>query len=81
VSNGDLIPDRILRLLSDGKRHAVPELLEIVKPSGIPALHQQISLLRKRLNQKGEDIVCVRRGYASFYQHVRLLYDPYSGRF
>lgn len=75
------VPDKILYALSDGKRHPVSELLELIKPSGVPALHVQISQLRKRLRSKGEDIVCVRRGYQSCYQHVRLLHDPYSGRF
>lgn len=82
MSNGKPMPmtDKVLHLLSDGRRHSVDELHELMKPSGRKAVHNIVYQIRIRLNRRGEDIVCVRRGYKSYYQHVRLLYDPYTGR-
>lgn len=77
--NGHTMAEKILKVLSDGKRHPVEELEALAPFSTRQLVHQSIYGLRRKLSQRGEDIVCVRRGYKSYYQHVRLLHSPYDG--
>ena len=78
--NGQSMPDKILRLLSDGKRHPIEELEALAPYSDRQTIRNAVCAIRRRLKDRGEDVVCVRRGWKSYYQHVRLLFNPYDGR-
>ena len=68
----------VLKLLSDGRRHSTAELHEIFKPSSEASVRVAISTLRKKLQPMGEDIVCVFSYRKYYYQHVRLVGNPYG---
>ena len=71
---------RIVTLLSDGKRHKRSEILEMCDElSADGAAYVHISNIRKKL-PSGEDILCVFWQKSTWYQHVRLLNSPYDGR-
>ena len=65
---------RMLEILSDGLPHTKDELHKCCGPSGLWAVPNHVSSLRKKLNRRGQDIVCrkVQNG-PMCYQHVRLL--------
>jgi hypothetical protein len=72
---------RILELLSDGKPHRRMELKAQLPDelSSLTAMQMHVSVMRKVLNPKGEDIVCRFTKEGISYQHIRLLSNPYTG--
>ena len=65
----------ILQVLSDGRPHPRADLHACCEATEVVNVRVHVSLLRKKLRDKGEDIVYVKmRGY----QHVRLLSNPYE---
>jgi DNA-binding response OmpR family regulator len=67
---------RILRVLSDGKKHTRAELLPCLwdEQSTPNAFNKAIHYLRKKLNQSRQDIACEKSGFKAFtYRHVILL--------
>ena len=80
IHNGVLHPtptqQRILNLLSDGRRHLRNEIVEEClcdTLSARGALNVQITGLRKILHPRGEDIICELNNRRICYRHVRLL--------
>lgn len=74
---------RIIQLLSDGLPHKRDDVFAACIEDDlatVTALQLHISNLRPHLRARGEDIVCVVRGYVHFYQHVRLLASANDGR-
>lgn len=69
---------RILAVLADGRRHDREELrLAIDELCSEQNLKNHLKLLRDRMRPRGEDIVCVIYQRRGWYQHVRLLANPY----
>lgn len=70
------VQQRILNLLSDGKRHSRVEIHGCLHDelSKLNAIWGPISDLRKILRPKGEDILCEIQGRGIFYRHIRLLH-------
>lgn len=73
---------RMLRVLSDGRPHSKMELWHCLEDdlSAITAIKPHLTRIRKRLNPKGEDIVCVVNHRRNYYQHVRLLPSAHDGK-
>ena len=73
---------RILDLLKDGLPHRREELHALLDDdlAELSAVQRHVSTIRKRLNLKGQDILCVARGYTYSYQQVRLLCSANDGR-
>lgn len=71
---------RIINLLSDGKKHKKAEVLSCLldKQASYSCLANHLCHLRKLLRPRGEDIICELSGYNIFYRHVRLLKSPYD---
>lgn len=64
----------ILRLLADGKPHARDEIhMLCCECAEVDVVRAHISMMRKVLAERGEDVVCITRNRRSFYQHVRLI--------
>jgi DNA-binding response OmpR family regulator len=82
--NGQLTKteEAILVMLSDGLSHTRKELMGCLwdELAGRGALQVHILNLRKKL-PAGEAIVCTARGRTFGYQHVRLLCNPYDGKY
>jgi len=73
---------RMLKVLSDGQRHTREELHACLDDelSALSAIQAHITYIRKHLEIRGEDIVCVARDRSYHYQHVRLLNSANDGR-
>lgn len=69
----------IVDLFSDGAPHPPAELLEIVKPSSMNAVHAHLISIRKKL-PAGETILCRVMNRRFVYQWVRLLPSANDGR-
>ena len=72
---------RILRVLSDGRRHSRKEIHgclvdELGELSNIQA---HLSNIRKKLRPIGEDIICEFYQRTIYYRHVRLLASSNDG--
>lgn len=78
--DGLTVPQRILKLLSDGMPHRIEELHACLHEQDAPFsnVSPHLFALRKALRARGEDIVCrtLSSGFDRWYQHVRLLHDP-----
>ncbi len=77
---------RILEVLSDGRRHKKVELLECIGDNifdsrALATMRVHINRIKKKLEERGETIVCVDLGRTSQYQHVRLLPSANDGKF
>ncbi len=70
----------MINVLSDGKRHRREELHACCGPSLRNTIRFHISKIREKLRPKSEDIVCVAYKNTYWYQHIRLLNNPYDGR-
>lgn len=71
----------ILQLLSDGGPHKRDDIKALL-PDELAELSQvywHVSNLRKKLESRGETIVCERANRCTHYRHVRLLKSPYDG--
>jgi len=72
---------KILRVLSDGLPHKLPEVMacldELTKRPN--SLHRHLSSMRKILRPRGEDIICQFVSRQRQYRHVRLLHSAYTG--
>jgi hypothetical protein len=67
---------RILMLLSDGLPHSLQELMECTDDGEFCSrknIHTHLSMLRKKLQPRGEDIMCRRSGKDFLYRHVLLV--------
>ena len=64
---------RMLEVLSDGLPHTKEELHACCGPSCVKNVRMHLSILRKKLRHKGQDIVCRFDKRVIKYQHVRLL--------
>lgn len=67
---------KIIDALSDGRRHLKSELRELLSNGDLSedgALQYHISMIRKKLNPIGEDIVCEYNSRRIFYRHIRLI--------
>jgi hypothetical protein len=74
------IQSRILTILADGYPHSREELrLSIDEYASYQNVQDHVCVLRKSLRLRGQDIVCVFHRRSYYYQHVRLLGNPYSG--
>jgi hypothetical protein len=71
------IQTAMLKVLSDGRPHTRAELHACCGPSSLGTIRVHLCYLRKKLSQRGEDIICVSKGTSLHYQHVRLLVSPY----
>jgi DNA-binding response OmpR family regulator len=77
--------ERILTILADGMAHPRRELWDQMTDENdkeaAQNLSRHLSILRKRLRIKGEDIVCELNGsgYRICYRHVRLLPSAVNG--
>jgi len=74
--------EAILNKLADGKPHTKEELLTVMPDpefANVGNLRVHITRIRKKIQPKGHDIVCVSKG-KFYYQWVRLLANPYDGR-
>jgi hypothetical protein len=76
------VESRMLGLLRDGLAHKREELHACLDDdlADLTAIQPHICRIRKRLNSRGEDILCVARGYTYSYQHIRLLSSANDGR-
>lgn len=72
------IQQAMLRILSDGFPHTREELHACCGPSSLSSLSVHMVRLRKKLNLKGESVICVIKNRRICYQHVRLLVSPYA---
>lgn len=68
----------ILDVLSDGKPHTPAELRPCLGDdlAGNAAVRMHVCRLRKRLRERGQDIVSVTDRHRFRYQHVKLLPLP-----
>ncbi len=73
---------RILNLLADGKPHSKDEIHELLEDDLAPvsAIHFHITQLRKKLEGRGQNILCVLHRRNAKFQQVRNLVSPYDGR-
>lgn len=64
---------RLMAILKDGLPHSREELRVALwdELSDIGTLTFHISTLRDHLRPKDEDVICVPRSYAVYYQHVK----------
>lgn len=72
---------RVLALLGDGRYHTKREIRECIYDEYVTntALRACIHRLRKKLQPRGEDIICEYRGKSWIgYRWVRLLASPYD---
>jgi len=76
------IETRIMSLLSDGMPHRRDEVLDCLgdKLAELSALHAHMTRIRKKINPKGESILCVISGHRYCYQLVKLVSSSYDGR-
>lgn len=83
MNNGKFTPTekRILTVLSDGLPHTRQELHRCLSDelAELSAIQPHISRIRRRLQNKGQDIVCVLCNRQIQYQHVRILNSAYDG--
>lgn len=72
---------RILMVLADGLRHTKEELFPCLydELGSIENVKDHISRMRKKLQPRGEDILCEVYYNRLYYRHVRLLANPYRG--
>lgn len=75
--NGDglTVPQRMLKLLSDGKFHTAQELHGCLHDDMGPLenINAHITNIRKVLRPKGEDIYYREKGGVSWYMHGRVV--------
>lgn len=67
---------KILAVLSDGKRHLKDELRVLLSDGELSddtVMQMHVSNLRKKLNPIGQDIICEYNSRRIFYRHVRLI--------
>lgn len=67
---------KILAVLSDGKRHLKDELRVLLSDGELSddtVMQTHVSNLRKKLNPIGQDIICEYNSRRIFYRHVRLI--------
>lgn len=68
------IQQKMLAILSDGQPHTKEELHSVCHPeSRVSLVRQHVAMIRKKLTQKGETILCEYSNKGYFYRHVRLL--------
>ncbi len=67
------VPQRMLNLLADGRPHTAQELHGCLEDELGPVsnIEVHLSILRKALETRGEDITCRRRDGVTWYAHVR----------
>lgn len=77
-SKRSTIRDRILAILSDGMPHCRYELLACLEDSEaeLRTLQVHISMMRKPIRLRGEDIVCELFDGSPHYRHIKLLVWP-----
>lgn len=73
---------KILAVLSDGLPHKLPELMACLddlteQPN---SLHRHLSVMRRKLRPRGEDIICQFVFRQRQYRHVRLLHSSSDGQ-
>lgn len=70
---------RMLEVLSDGRQHTRKELHACLydELSSLKTVKFHVSTLRKKLERRGETIVCVLNN-GVHYRHVRLLASAYK---
>lgn len=73
---------KMMTILSDGRAHTRDELKSCLwdELAQISALQPHLTKIRKQLNPRGEDIICVFKDRRICYQHVRLLASANTGR-
>lgn len=73
------IEQKIIDILSDGQRHTREELHSCLydDQGSFNNIQAHISNIRKKIRLRGEDINCVIYSGGIYYQHVRLLANPY----
>lgn len=71
---------RMLAVLADGMPHAPADLLACLWDSQatIENVRSHLSLLRKKLRPRGQDVVAQTIHRRTYYRHVRLLTSPDS---
>lgn len=69
---------RMVDLLSDGLPHSRHELHACLNDELQPLIHitPHLTLIRKVLRPKGQDIICEIYNRTVHYRHVRLLHNP-----
>lgn len=72
------IRERILAVLSDGMPHCRYELLKCFEDdkARLKTLQAHISVMRKPIRLRGEDIVCELFDGSPHYRHIKLLVWP-----
>ncbi len=72
---------RMLAILADGLPHTREELHACISDDLAPlsAIRSHISLMRKKLRPKGEDVICELSWRRIHYRHVRLLGSANTG--
>lgn len=67
------IQTKMMAVLGDGLPHSKDELHECCGPSSIGIVKFHIYGIRKKLQERGEDVVCTYSGGKFRYQYVRLI--------
>lgn len=82
MNNYTDIEKSILSVLCDGQAHTKEELLAVMPDTltSPTTLRVHISNLRKKLKQKGHDIICQMANRRGLYRHVRLLANSFDGK-
>ena len=73
---------RIMDLLDDGLPHRREELHRCLSDelAALSAIQPHLSRLRRRLNPKGIDILCILKDRTLHYQKIRVCYSANDGR-
>ena len=69
----------LLEVLSDGRRHTAEEIANRLDEIGQVNVKALVFKTRQKLLPAGEDIVSVYYYRRCYYQHIRLLTNPYDG--
>lgn len=74
------IQSKMLKILSDGINHSKEELHTCLNDELCPVknVYQHVTLLRRKLQTVGQDVVCVFYKGRYLYRHVRLLASKYD---
>jgi hypothetical protein len=74
------VVQKIATFMSDGRPHLASELVKLIDDHAtLDNLQVYVSLIRKELRPRGEDILIKYIDRRMHYQHVRLLASAYAG--
>jgi hypothetical protein len=76
------VQQKILAVLEDGQPHTAKELMACLydEKSDIKVLHTYIHFLRKKVRERGQDIVVEKWSNVTLWRLARSLASPYDGK-